>query len=458
MSDFKVSIMGRTNVGKSTLFNRLARSNQALTFNRPGVTRDAKEKEIKVFDKKVTLIDAPGMFDYAECDNNPILLTAINEKLKNIIEISNIIIFVIDAIDGITNNDLDTANILRISGNKVILVVNKSEGKVKEQAFIDALSLGFDDTISISAEHGQGIDALLDTIYNIIPDDFKITDNNTDDNNNGMVLKIAFVGRPNVGKSTIINQLLGSNKQLVADFPGLTREDSAFDFVYNKKRFKIIDTPGVRRKSKIYDKLEKISVTSTLRSYRHADAVVLVIDASSLECGFIEKQDITLASNILKDGKALVVAFNKYDKTPYKKNSKPKFLIQNFDRSLAQHKGVPFLFISAINNDNLDIMMNTIIETYNKHKVKISTSKLNNWLQYINKTEIMMSASVRFKLGYITQIGETPPTFVVFVSKKQEMRGDHERYIINNFKQYFNLQDVVVKIIFKSKSNYKSNT
>lgn len=457
MSDFKVSIIGRTNVGKSTLFNRLVRSNQALTFNRPGVTRDAKEKEIKIFDKKITLIDAPGMFDYAECDNNPILLNAINEKLDNIIKTSNITMFVIDAVEGITQNDLEIASILRASGNKIILVVNKSEGKVKEQAFIDALSLGFVNTISISAEHGQGIDTLLDTIYNIIPDDFKVIDDNTN-NNNKIILKIAFVGRPNVGKSTIINQLLGSDKQLVADFPGLTREDSAFDFVYDNKRFKIIDTPGVRRKSKIYDKLEKISVTSTLRSYRHADAVVLVIDATSLECGFIEKQDITLASNILNDGKALVIAFNKYDQTPYKKNSKPKFLRQNFDRSLSQHKGIPFLFISAINNDNLDVMMNTIIETYNKHKVKISTSKLNNWLQYINKTEIMMSASVKFKLRYITQIGETPPTFIIFVSKKQEMRNDQERYIINNFKQYFNLQDVVVKLIFKGQSNYKSKT
>ncbi|MBR1944358.1 MAG: ribosome biogenesis GTPase Der [Alphaproteobacteria bacterium] len=456
-NNFKVSIIGRTNVGKSTLFNRLVRSNQALTFNRPGVTRDAKEKEIHIFDKKIILIDAPGMFDYAECDNNPILLDAINTKLDNIIHESNIVIFVIDAIEGITANDLEIANILRKCGNKIILAVNKSEGKVKEQAFIEALSLGFDNTLSISAEHGQGIDVLLNTIYNIIPDNFKVIENNLNNNNKQMVLKIAFIGRPNVGKSTIINQLLGSNKQLVADFPGLTREDSAFDFVYNNKLFKIIDTPGIRRKSKIYDKLEKISVTSTLRSYRHADAVVLVIDATSLECGFIEKQDITLASNVLKDGKALVIAFNKYDKTPYKKNSKPKFLKQTFDRSLSQHKGVPFLFMSAINNDNLEVMMNTIIETYNKHKVKISTSKLNNWLQYINKTEIMTSASVKFKLRYITQIGETPPTFIIFVSKKQEMRNDQERYINNHFKQHFNLQDVVVKLIFKNQSNYKSN-
>ncbi len=457
---FKVSIIGRTNVGKSTLFNRLARSNQALAFNRPGVTRDAKEKIITVFDKEITIIDSPGMLDYAECNDNSELLNAINEKLDNIIKESNIIIFVIDAIDGITNNDLNIASELRKSScNELILAVNKSEGRVKEQAFIDALSLGFDNTISISAEHGQGIDELLNILYNNIPDDFKLNDNNIveKDNKKQIVLKIAFVGRPNVGKSTIINQLLGSNKQLAADFPGLTREDAVFDFIYNNKLFKIIDTPGIRRKSKIHDKLEKISVSSTLRSYRHADAVVLVVDASSLECGFIENQDITLASNILRDGKALVVVFNKYDKTPYKKNSQPKFLRRNFERSLSQNKRIPFLFTSAINNDNLDIMMNTVIETYNKYKIKISTSKLNNWLQFINKTEIMTSANVKFKLKYITQIGETPPTFIIFTYKKQEMRKDQERYIINHFKQHFNLQDVVVKIIFKNQSSYNKN-
>ena len=455
---FKVSIMGRTNVGKSTLFNRLAKSNRSLTFNRHGVTRDAKEKVITVFDKEITIIDSPGMFDYAECSDNTALLNAINKKLDIIVNESNIILMVIDAISGILNTDLQIASELRKSGNKVILVVNKSEGRKKDQAFIEALSLGFDNTISISAEHGQGIDELLNTIYNFIPDDFKINDCiNENTNNKKQILKIAFVGRPNVGKSTIINQLLGSSKQLVADFPGVTREDAAFDFIYNNKLFKIIDTPGVRKKSKINDKLEKISVTSTLRSYRHADAVVLVVDASSLECGFIERQDITLASNILNDGKALIIAFNKYDKTPYKRNSQPKFLKRNLERSLSQHKGVPFLFISAINNDNLDVMMNTIIETYNKHKIKISTSKLNNWLQTINKTEIMTSASIKFKLKYITQIGEIPPTFIIFVSKRQEMRKDQARYITNHFKQHFNLQDVVVKLVFKNKSSYNKN-
>lgn len=451
---FKISIMGRTNVGKSTLFNRLVRANKALTFNRKGVTRDAKEKVIKIFDKEVTIIDAPGMYDYAECDNNPILLNAINEKLNNIIKESNIILFVIDAIEGITNDDIKIASDLRKSCNKIFLAVNKSEGKVKEQAFIDALSLGFENTISISAEHGQGIDDLLQSLYDKIPEEFKIQENISENKDNKKILKIAFIGRPNVGKSTIINKLLGSDKQLVADFSGLTREDASFDFIYNNKLFKIIDTPGVRRKSKIYDKLEKISVTSTLRSYRHADAVVLVIDASSLECGFIESQDMTLASNVLKEGKALVIVFNKYDKTPYNKNSRPKFLQRNFEQKLSQHKGVPFLFISAINNDNLDVMMDNIIETYNKHKIKISTSKLNNWLQILNKNEVMTSASVKFKLRYITQIGETPPTFIVFVSKRQEMRKDQERYIINHFKQHFNLQDVVIKMIFKSQSSY----
>ena len=452
-NSFKIALMGRTNVGKSTLFNRLVRAKNALTYNRPGVTRDAKEKIITIFDKTVTLVDAPGMFDYAECDNKPELMEVINEKLKNIIETSDLIVFVTDGIVGLTANDIKIADILRKSGRNIIMAVNKTEGTVKEQAYVDAVSLGFKNTIAISAEHELGINELLECIYKYIPEQYLLTEETRQKD----YIKLAFIGRPNVGKSTLTNALLGSDKQLVADFPGLTRESSAFDFEYNGKTFKLIDTPGVRRKAKISDKLEKISVTSTLRSYRHADVVVLLIDATTIEEGMLEKQDLTLASNVLKDGRALILAFNKYDKTKFKKNSKPKDLIYNIQHSLAQHKDVPFIFISALNNDNLDRLIDLVIQTYERHRIRVSTSKLNRWLQIINSTGIMKSASVKFKLKYITQIGETPPTFLIFVSKLQEMRADKERFIQNNFKQHFNLNDVVVRFIFKSQSSKRKN-
>ncbi len=445
VNHFRIALMGRTNVGKSTLFNRLVRANNALTYNRPGVTRDAKEKLITIFDKSVVLIDTPGMFDYAECDNKPELMNAINKKLSDIISTSNIVIFVTDGIVGLTANDLRTAEILRKSGKHVIMAVNKTEGKVKEQAYADAVSLGFENTIAISAEHGLGIDELLECVYEYIPE----RNGQPEVTYEHKFIKLAFLGRPNVGKSTLTNSLLGTDKQLVADFPGLTRESSVFDFEYKGRNFKLIDTPGVRRKARIHDRLEKFSVASSLRSYRHADVVVLMIDATSVDEG-LEKQDLTLASKVLKDGRALILAFNKYDKTNFKKNSKPKQLIYDIQHGLSQHKDVPFIFISALNNDNLGKLMDLVIQTYEKHRIKISTPKLNTWLKVINNTSIMKSASVKFKLKYITQVGETPPTFLVFISKLNELRKDQERFIQNHFKQHFNLQDTVVKLIFKN--------
>ena len=443
---FRIALIGRTNVGKSTLFNRLVRAKNALTYNRPGVTRDTKEKVIMIFDEYITLIDTPGMFDYSECDNKPELMDAINKKLTDVVDTSDLIVFVTDGIVGLTSNDINIASILRKSGKKTIMAVNKTEGRVKDQAYTDAVALGFKDTCVISAEHGFGIDDLLTCIYKYIPKQGCVNDKTEQRS----FVKLAFIGRPNVGKSTLTNSLIGVDKQLVADFPGLTRESSAFDFVYKGKNFVLIDTPGVRRKARINDQLEKISVSSTLRAYRHADVVVLIIDATTIENGSIEKQDLTLASNVLKDGRALILAFNKCDKTSFKKNSKPKELIYNIQHALAQHKDVPFIFISALNKDNLNELIDLVWKTYNRHKIKINTPKLNRWLQAINSTDVMKSASMSFKPKYITQIGETPPTFLIFVSKLKEMRNDQKRFIQNHFKQRFNLNDVVVKLIFKS--------
>lgn len=458
MFSFKVAIIGRPNVGKSTLFNRLVRSNCALTYNYAGVTRDVKEKVININNYSVTLLDSPGMFDYSDACQDQVLVKAIEEKLYNIIQESHLILFVTDGKTGITPIDNQISQILRKSNKDTILVINKSEGfSISSEGF----GLGFP-TVQISAEHNLNINDLLSAITHILDNlqtvPLKHTNNadtlnNTEHENNqvnsdiqdkGDSLKLAFIGRPNVGKSTLVNQLLGRDQQLVADFPGLTRESASFDFVYKNQLFKIIDTPGVRRKTKIYSDLEKISVKDALRAYRNADAVILVIDATSLKNGYIERQDLTLASHILEDGKLLVIAFNKCDQTPYNKNDQPKFLIQSFRKKLAQNKQVPFVFISAKNNINLDKLLDLILMHFNKYKIKISTSKLNNWMVEINQL-----ANTHIKLKYITQIGQMPPTFLIF--KKQTLRQDQEQFILNHFKEHFNLQSVIVKLIFKTK-------
>lgn len=451
---FKIPLIGRTNVGKSTLFNRISRSRAALTFDRPGVTRDVKEKEIDVWGKSANLIDAPGMFDYAECDNKPALMNAINAKLNKIIDSSDLIIFVVDGTVGVTGNDSEIARILRKSGKNVIVAINKSEKKISENAYIEAMEFGFKDTVQISAEHGLGINELFELLNQYVPES-EIVESDEENQEKPEIIKLAIIGRPNVGKSTVVNRIIREDKQLVADFAGLTRESSASDFEFENRKIQIIDTPGIRRKSRVLDILEKISVSNSRNSYKNADAVILMIDASSLECGEIEKQDLTLASNIIKEGKALVIAFNKYDQTPYKKEDSPEFLKRNFARSFSQLKEVPFLFTSALRGENVTKMLRAVLDAFDKQKRKIKTSELNDWLSNINQSDLLQSSSARFKLKYITQVGNLPPTFLIFVSNKANMRADHERFITNNLKQYFQLKDVAVNIIFRDQSRKK---
>ena len=452
LDKFQIALIGRTNVGKSTLFNRLSGTREALAFDRPGVTRDIKEKSIDIWGKSAVLIDSPGMFDYADCDNDPKLMSAINAKLNEIIKNSNLVIFVIDGVVGITPNDDEIARILRKAGKKVIVAVNKSESKSSAFSFADAMKFGFEDVVQISAEHGLGIDELYEILNKYLPENSKSEQQKDEDSE---IIKLAIVGRPNVGKSTIVNKLIKKDKQLVADYAGVTRESSSSDFDFEDRKIRIIDTPGIRRQSKIKDILEKISVSSSKNSYKKADAVILVIDASTLIAGEIEKQDLTLASDIIKAGKAIVIAFNKYDKTPYKKEDKPEFLKRNFARSFSQLKDVPFLFTSALNGENINKMLKTVISVYDKQAKKFKTSDLNDWLNFINQSDILQNGSAKFKLKYITQVGSIPPTFLIFVSNKTNMRNDHKRFIINNLKNYFSLSDIAINVIFRDQSKKK---
>ncbi len=452
--NFKIALIGRTNVGKSTLFNRISKTRSALTFDRPGVTRDAKEMDVDIWGKKATIVDAPGMFDYNECDNVPELMDAITKKLNLIIRSADLILFVIDGYVGITAYDLEIADILRKTGKRIIVVVNKGEKKEANATYTEATEFGFEDTIQISAEHGNNVNDLYELLNSIIPDSFK-EEIDEDAAEEDLPIRLAIVGRPNVGKSTIVNKILGEEKQLVADFAGLTRESSESEFEFHGRKIKILDTPGLRRRARIEDVLEKISASNTRKAYKYADVVILLIDASSLECGEIEKQDLTLASNIIAEGKALVVAFNKYDKTPYKKDEVPEFLKRNFQKSLSQLKDVPFLFVSATSGDNVEKMLSIAVSTSDKQKKKIKTSELNDWLAAINNSALLQSGSARFKLKYIVQVGSIPPSFLIFMTNKQNVRKDHERFITNNLKESFGFKDVPVNVFLKEQKRKK---
>jgi GTP-binding protein len=416
-------------------------------FNKPGVTRDIRDKEISILGKKATVVDTPGMFDYSENENKSEFLDAITRKLIDVVKSANLVIFVIDGVTSVTTNDFEIARILRKNGKQVIIAINKSENKTTQLAYSDTIELGFEDIIQISAEHGIGIDELLETVDKYLPD----KDDLSEITNPTLkeTIKLAIVGRPNVGKSAMVNCILGENRRLVGNFAGLTRESFNSDFEINGRRLTIIDTPGLRRKAKISDLLERLSATNSWNSYKNADVVILMIDASSLASGKIEKQDLTLAANIIKEGKVLVIAFNKYDLTPYKLNEIPIFLKHNFTRSFSQLKEVPFLFVSALKNENVEKMLKMALSFYDKQKQKIKTSDLNNWLREINQNNLIQSLSTKFKMKYITQVKTAPPTFLIFTTNKESIREDYKRYITNHLKRCFQLTNIPVKVAFK---------
>jgi small GTP-binding protein len=264
------------------------------------------------------------------------------------------------------------------------------------------------------------------------------------------VTKFAIVGRPNVGKSTFVNSILGEDRQLVADFAGLTRESSEFAFEFSGHRMAIIDTPGIRRNAKISDDLERASALTSRTAYKEADMVILVIDATSLVDGQVERQDLNLAASIVEEHKALIIVFNKCDKILCELDSLSKSIRHDFTKNFAQFKRVPFLLISARDEGDVSSALELAFRIYEKHKVRIRTSILNDWLHSVGKADILQRASLGFKLKYVMQTGTVPPTFVIFASNKQNIRKAHERFITNNLRQNFNLTDVVVDIRIKS--------
>jgi GTP-binding protein len=449
--DFRVLIVGRTNVGKSTLFNRLTHARDAIVFDRHGVTRDAKEKLIDICGRQAVLIDSPGMFDYAEYNSDKALLNAISKKLDELVRKADLVVFVLDGVSGVTLYDQNIANFVRKGGKRVVVAINKSEKKIAEYSYVSATELGFPEIYKISAEHGNGVGDLMEAIAR------NINTQVCDVDSGSTMIKLAIVGAPNVGKSTMVNTILGQNKQLVADYSGLTRESAEFTFNHNDVPMTLVDTAGIRRRSRVCDMLEKISVSNTRKCYRNADAVILMIDATTLESGHIEKQNLTLAADILKHGKALVIAFNKVDKTPYGENDVTSFITRSFNNGLSQLKDVPFVFVSALQNGvGIKKMLDMVIAVHEKQKIKIRTTELNEWLRKIGKSGLMQSSSAKFKLKYITQISVLPPTFLIFVTNADNIRLNHKRFIMNSFKKDFGIFETVVRILFRSAAASKA--
>jgi GTP-binding protein len=350
---------------------------------------------------------------------------------------------------GITPNDHEIAQLVRKSGKPVIMVINKADRRDTDAVYAEATELGFERVVKVSAEHGDGVDVLLESICEYLPD-VNVEEHADADKSE---VKLAIVGRPNTGKSAIVNSIVGECKRLVGDFAGLTRESTELEFRFKGRPIRIIDTPGLRRKSKMTDTLEMIVDSNGRNAYRNADAVILVVDASTLICGEIESYDLKIAADIVKEGKPLVIAFNKCDITPFKPHDTPAFLQRNFRTSFSQLKEVPFLMVSALRRINISKMVKLLLSAYDKHGQTVKTSDLNSWLRGMCQGGGLQSCAARFSLKYVTQVGTTPPTFLIFVSNKANMQESQKRFIANSLRAHFGLKDVAIRILFRDRSS-----
>ena len=454
---FTVAIVGRPNVGKSTLFNRLIGRRSALVHDRPGVTRDRREGEGHISDLVFRVFDTAG-FEDVDTDT---LEGRMRRQTEKAVQEADVALMLVDARAGITPLDQHFGDLLRKSRTPVILVANKCEGKGTEGALLDTYRLGLGDPIAISAEHGQGLDALYEALAPYAPprptrdddeDNADIEDVSgelaADDPNRP--LQLAIIGRPNTGKSTLVNRLLGEDRVLTGPDPGVTRDAILIDWSYNGRQIRLVDTAGVRRKARITDAVEKLSVSDTFNAVRLAEVVVLVVDAESP----LDNQELTLARHTVDEGRALVIAVNKWDVVKNRKAVLEEMETRLKD-SLAQVRGVPLVTISAKNGQRVDALMEAIFKIHAVWNTHIGTAALNRWLAGMTAAHPppLSVHKQRIKLRYMSQAKTRPPTFAIFSTRAGDLPDAYMRYLTNGLRDAFALDGVPIRIGLRKPKN-----
>jgi GTP-binding protein len=447
---FTIAIIGRPNVGKSTLFNRLVGQKLALVDDLPGVTRDRREGEAKLADLAFTVIDTAGLDEGARGS----LTARMQEQTEAAIAQADALFFVIDARAGLTPTDRAFADFARRANKPVLLVANKSEGKHGDAGAMEAFALGLGDPIQISAEHGEGMGELYDALSTIMPepveDDEPEDEELSEEEAARRPIRVAIVGRPNAGKSTLINHLLGEERLLTSPEAGTTRDSISVEINWKGREFRVFDTAGLRRRSRIEEKLEKLSVADALRAVRFAEVVVMMMDAQNR----FEEQDLRIADLIEREGRAVVLAVNKWDLMESKGGGAISGLRRDADHWLPQLKGVPIVAVSGLMGEGIDRLMNAIQDAYAVWNRRVPTSALNRWFeQAIQANPPPAVSGRRLKLNYITQTKARPPSFVLFCSRADAVPQAYLRYLTNSLREAFDLPGTPVRITLREKAN-----
>ena len=436
-----VAILGRPNVGKSTLFNRLVGRKIALVDDQPGVTRDRREGEARIGDLKFRVFDTAGL-DEARKDS---LEARMSAQAETAIADADVVLFVIDARTGVTPMDRQFAERIRKRGKPVVLVANKSEGRAADAGLMESFELGFGEPLAVSAEHGEGLEQIYDALH---PYADQIAEEEGEDHGDGP-LRLAIIGQPNAGKSTLVNALLGEDRMLTGPEAGITRDAISTDFTWQGQEIRLWDTAGIRRKAKVTGKIEKLAVADALRAIRFAECVVVLIDASMP----IESQDLTLSNLVAQEGRAVVLALSKWDIVEDKQKTL-KEVESKLEDVLPEIRGVPVVTISARQDRGLDKLLKAVMGAMEKWNRRMPTSQVNRWLEAaLERNPPPAPSGRRIKIRYATQVSARPPTFAIFGNQLSKLPASYTRYLMNGLRQDFDLWGVPIRFSLRGGRN-----
>lgn len=460
---FKVAIVGRPNVGKSTLFNRLVGKKLALVDDTPGVTRDRREGEARLGDLTFTIIDTAGL----EEANDDSLEARMRRQTDAAIAEADVCLLLMDARAGVTPLDKRFAQILRKFPTPVILAANKCEGGAGQAGRMEAYELGLGAPIPLSAEHGEGLSDLYDALQPFADAAEAVMAQQTQDDEEAegdegafdpeapwepdleAPLRIAVVGRPNVGKSTLINLLLGEDRMMTGPEAGITRDSIGIEWVWHGRRVKLWDTAGMRRRARVTEKLEKLSVADTLRAIRYAEVVAVTLDASIP----FERQDLHIADLVEREGRGMIIVVNKWDTVEHPQE-KLRELKEELERLLPQVRGLPIITLSALTGRGTDKLMPAIERVHRLWNTRVSTAKLNRWLEDAVARHPPPAVKGRaINLKYMAQVKSRPPTFAVFSSRAAEVPTAYKRYLVNGLREAFDIPAVPIRLFMRARKN-----